>query len=80
MLTASWWIRQATCLICGPDSKLTDCNPHESFGVADADGSSAGDQIRMRGAPPEFFWQEDVVPWVDLHQVVDLSHSRACTT
>jgi hypothetical protein len=23
----------------------------------------------MRGAAPEFFWQEDVVPWVDLHQV-----------
>jgi hypothetical protein len=26
----------------------------------------------MRGAAPEFFWQEDVVPWVDLHQVFEM--------
>lgn len=40
-------------------------------------------QIRMKGTPPDFFWQEDVVPWLDIHQVflTDFSFSiRAHTT
>jgi len=24
-------------------------------------------QLRMGGAPPDFFWQEDVVPWVEIY-------------